>query len=175
MTKQEILTWVGKQVVRGRTWHWGTQDNGTNPCGIVEGGAYESSPGVWWVPVQWANGNSYTYSVDGANIEDIKLLDISHTTRRFECRTTKSNKFWEISQDTIHPTVFTTHWGKIGTKGQEKTIEFRSEWERNFRRSKIIRSKIVKGYVEVFAPIEEPIKPEEPRLDFNLGDCLFDD
>jgi uncharacterized protein (TIGR02996 family) len=57
-----------------------------------------------------------------------------------------SSKFWEI---TLSGNSFTTRWGKIGTKGQEKTQSFSNPVEARREYEKLISEKTKKGYERV--------------------------
>ncbi|WP_309088569.1 DUF4240 domain-containing protein [Domibacillus sp.] len=67
------------------------------------------------------------------------------------CQTESANKFWEID---VTGTSFVVTWGKIGTAGQMKIKEFKSEEDCQKEAGKQIRSKLKKGYVEKEAPEE---------------------
>ncbi len=66
--------------------------------------------------------------------------------RRFEFQEGSSSKFWEIEQDECN---LTTYWGRLGTPGQSKTLEFDSEAEAQKQYKKLIAEKEKKGYEEV--------------------------
>lgn len=72
----------------------------------------------------------------------------SSGARRFELDDGKSSKFWEISLD---GDTLTTTWGKIGTDGQSKTLDFDSESDARKQYDKLISEKTKKGYEEVEA------------------------
>lgn len=57
----------------------------------------------------------------------------------------KSNKFWNLE---TNGKLFTTSWGRIGAFGQHKTKNFYNNSICEKEASKIIASKIKKGYVE---------------------------
>jgi uncharacterized protein (TIGR02996 family) len=61
----------------------------------------------------------------------------------YEFKEGSSNKFWEI---TLSGNSFTTRWGKIGTKGQEKTQSFSNPIEAKSEYEKLINEKTKKGY-----------------------------
>ena len=61
------------------------------------------------------------------------------------CQTEIANKFWQME---VNGASFTVSWGKVGTAGQVKIKEFESEEECLREASKLIRSKIKKGYVQ---------------------------
>jgi len=65
--------------------------------------------------------------------------------RYFEFVEGGSSKFWEIWMDGCD---VTTHWGKIGTDGQEKTKTFPSEEKAKKEYDKLLAEKTGKGYVE---------------------------
>lgn len=70
---------------------------------------------------------------------------------RYEFVEGTSSKFWEIE---LEDTLVRTHWGRIGTKGQEKEEEFDSKAEARKAYEKAIRAKTSKGYKRVSG--EEP-------------------
>jgi uncharacterized protein (TIGR02996 family) len=61
----------------------------------------------------------------------------------YEFKEGSSSKFWEI---TLSGNSFTTRWGKIGTKGQEKTQSFSNPIEARREYEKLINEKTKKGY-----------------------------
>jgi uncharacterized protein (TIGR02996 family) len=61
----------------------------------------------------------------------------------YEFKEGSSNKFWEI---TLSGNSFTTRWGKIGTKGQEKTQSFSNPIEARREYEKLVSEKTKKGY-----------------------------
>ncbi|MFY0574171.1 WGR domain-containing protein [Cystobacter fuscus] len=61
----------------------------------------------------------------------------------YEFKEGSSSKFWEI---TLSGNSFTTRWGKIGTKGQEKTQNFSNAVEAKREHDKLIAEKTKKGY-----------------------------
>ena len=61
----------------------------------------------------------------------------------YEFKEGSSNKFWEI---TLSGNSFTTRWGKIGTKGQEKTQSFSNPIEAKREYEKLVNEKTKKGY-----------------------------
>jgi uncharacterized protein (TIGR02996 family) len=65
-------------------------------------------------------------------------------TTRYEFNEGTSSKFWEI---TLSGSSFTTRWGRIGTRGQEKTQSFSTPAEAKQEYKKLIASKVKKGYV----------------------------
>ena len=65
--------------------------------------------------------------------------------RYFEFVDGSSSKFWEIWMDGAD---VTTHWGKIGTNGQEKTKNFGDEAKAKKEYDKLLAEKTGKGYVE---------------------------
>ncbi len=65
--------------------------------------------------------------------------------RRFEFVQGTSSKFWEIE---VHGNDLTTRWGRIGSKGQEKTKSFASEAKASAEARKLLESKGAEGYVE---------------------------
>ena len=68
------------------------------------------------------------------------------STRRFEYRDEKSNKFWEITVDGNEHTV---RYGRIGSDGQSKTKSFDSDEAAGKDAAKLIGQKTKKGYEEV--------------------------
>jgi predicted DNA-binding WGR domain protein len=68
------------------------------------------------------------------------------TTRKFEFRDRKSQKFWHISRKGRSHTV---RYGRIGVAGQEKTKEFDSSDKAKADHDKLIQQKLNKGYVEI--------------------------
>jgi predicted DNA-binding WGR domain protein len=89
--------------------------------------------------------------------------------RRFEMREGTSAKFWEIE---VSAETVTVHFGRIGTKGQQKSTEHADEASAQQAADKVIREKIDKGYVEVGADQSAAIptsstpakrKPAKPR------------
>ena len=78
----------------------------------------------------------------------------SATKRRFEYHGGSSHKYWTIWKHTSNLVYyFTTHWGRIGTKGQLKEKSFSSKHERDAAYKKIINQKLKKGYIEVNLPV----------------------
>lgn len=65
--------------------------------------------------------------------------------RRFIFTNKKSNKFWniEVEDDTL-----ITHFGRIGTNGQQSIKSFGSNEQANKEANKLIKSKMKKGYIE---------------------------
>jgi len=107
--------------------------------------------GEWYGPMpvggQKYSGNFFTsvkIKVDGVNVP-------IQEKRRFEHTSGNSKKYWEIwktkTDDNIH--AFTTHWGRIGTKGQSKLKAFTYPSQRNEAYDKVINQKLKKGYVEM--------------------------
>lgn len=66
--------------------------------------------------------------------------------RHFECNEGNSSKFWEIELGNCR---LTTYWGKIGTAGQSKILEFDSEAETKKQYDKLVAEKTKKGYQEI--------------------------
>lgn len=97
---------------------------------------------------------------------------------RFQYTEGGHSKFWEIWQ--ANNVSFTTHWGKIGTKGQTKTKNFSSEYWMKEAFNKLIKGKKNKGYILVkdaekikmpkLPPKEEDQKPK--AADLGLADQL---
>ena len=67
-------------------------------------------------------------------------------SRYFEFKDEKSNKFWEISQNSSKMIV---RYGKIGVLGQTLTKEFSSPKEATIQVEKSIAKKLKEGYLEV--------------------------
>jgi len=61
----------------------------------------------------------------------------------YEFKEGSSSKFWEIS---LSGNSFITRWGKIGTKGQEKTQSFSNAIEAKREHDKLVAEKTKKGY-----------------------------
>ena len=83
--------------------------------------------------------------------------------RRFELRDDRSQKFWCVGQCEAELCLA---WGRIGTKGQQKTKSYASAEAAEAALEKLIRDKVKKGYVEqVEAPEKalEPIGTEAPE------------
>ena len=66
--------------------------------------------------------------------------------RRFELVDESSNKFWEIHLDGSN---VTTRWGRIGTAGQSKTLEFASLQKARAKHDALVAEKTGKGYREI--------------------------
>ncbi len=75
----------------------------------------------------------------------------------YEFKEGSSNKFWEI---TLSGNSFTTRWGKIGTKGQEKTQSFSNPIEAKREYEKLVNEKTKKGY-ELVDDTGGPAEDEE--------------
>lgn len=72
--------------------------------------------------------------------------------RRFEMQEGASSKFWEIQfgvESIGEDDTVTTWWGRIGTDGQAKKLEFDSSDEAVAQYEKLIEEKTKKGYKEV--------------------------
>lgn len=65
--------------------------------------------------------------------------------RYFEVVSGTSSKFWEISQA---GSTMTTRWGRIGTRGQNKTKTFADEPTAAKAAAKLLEEKTCEGYVE---------------------------
>lgn len=65
--------------------------------------------------------------------------------RYFECTADGSSKFWEVW---LAGADMTTHWGKIGTTGQEKTKSFATPEKARVEYDKLVDEKTGKGYTE---------------------------
>ncbi len=82
--------------------------------------------------------------------------------RRFEYHDEKSNKFWEVGQDS---STLSIRWGKTGTNGQSQTKEFADDAKAASAMLKLINEKTGKGYTEVAlsadaTTVAAPAKPE---------------
>jgi predicted DNA-binding WGR domain protein len=77
--------------------------------------------------------------------------------RRFELSDGKSNKFWSVEQEGVELHL---SWGRIGTQGQAKTKTFASDAKAEAEATKLIDSKVKKGYQEIGnkAPKKPPKK-----------------
>jgi predicted DNA-binding WGR domain protein len=81
------------------------------------------------------------------------------STRRFEFRDGKSDKFWDITLDGKETTV---HYGRRGTKGQSQTKAWASAADaRKFFDTKIAE-KTKEGYVEAGLAVETPAPASAP-------------
>lgn len=78
--------------------------------------------------------------------DDDEAFGSAAERRRFEFQEGNSSKFWEIE---LGDCSLTTWWGKIGTAGQSKTLEFDSEDEAQKQYDKLVLEKTKKGYEEV--------------------------
>ena len=82
---------------------------------------------------------------------------------RLEMTEGTSNKFWEIE---LSGKSFTTRWGRIGTKGQEKTQSFASPAAALREQTKLVASKRNKGYCEPASkPAPSAATPRNPALE----------
>lgn len=70
----------------------------------------------------------------------------SLTRREFTLTEKGSSKFWNIELDGKSHTV---RYGRLGTKGQQKTKKFRSEEAAVQDYEKLIEEKVKKGYKEI--------------------------
>jgi len=82
------------------------------------------------------------------------------TMSRYENTEGKHNKFWEISS--AGPRL-TTHWGRIGTKGQTKTKSFPNAREATYAGLKMIEDKLEGGYHHVRAGQGAAARPVETK------------
>lgn len=87
--------------------------------------------------------------------------------RTFEFKDGTSNKFWAIS---VSGDSHTVRFGKIGTKGQEKTKSFASPEQARADADKLIAEKTGKGYKETTAggeaaPSPSPATASEPATE----------
>ena len=95
----------------------------------------------------------------------------------YECKTDGHNKFWKIwnlyDEDATSGVKwgFTTHWGKIGLKGTSNTKWFFSSYQRNVARSKLVNSKLDKGYhkTSTCSPDEKVFPSTGSLVDFIPG------
>lgn len=65
--------------------------------------------------------------------------------RTFECTEDGAAKFWAVW---VSGNDMTTHWGKIGTAGSQKTKTFATPEKARQEADKLIAEKVSKGYVE---------------------------
>ena len=89
--------------------------------------------------------------------------------RRFELKEGSSDKFWEVG---VSGKTLTVRFGRVGTKGQEKSKTFASPALAQKEHDKLVVEKQRKGYKEVGAPSSEKtvaraaaIKPAGPSSD----------
>ena len=75
------------------------------------------------------------------------------STRRFEYKDEKSNKFWEM---TIDGSTHTTRYGRMGTDGQTKTKSFDSIEAAQKDADNLIAQKTKKGYAEISDASNDP-------------------
>ena len=66
--------------------------------------------------------------------------------RRFEYEDNKSWKYWEIE---VRGEEVLTHYGRMDSPGQETVKVYTSTAEAQHAASKLVASKLKKGYVEV--------------------------
>ncbi|MFP2906112.1 WGR domain-containing protein [Pyxidicoccus sp. 3LFB2] len=78
---------------------------------------------------------------------------------RFELKEGRSNKFWEITRE---ENVLLTRWGRIGTEGQEKTQEFKQEYEARSAYEKQVQEKTKKGYTRI-KPADTAARPKSNK------------
>ena len=77
--------------------------------------------------------------------DEIDVTSLTEKSLRLECTTERHNKFWEIRLDGKN---FKVRYGRIGTKGQSRRKKF-SDHDQTFEEArKLIREKILKGYVK---------------------------
>ncbi|MEZ0370751.1 MAG: WGR domain-containing protein [Candidatus Sericytochromatia bacterium] len=76
--------------------------------------------------------------------------------RRFEFSQGSSNKFWEVA---IDGSSLLTRWGRIGSKGQEKTKTFPSSEAAKQEQDKLVTAKLREGYREIGAVQSPPPEP----------------
>ena len=77
------------------------------------------------------------------------------STREFEFRDGKSDKFWNI---TLDGKAYTVNFGRHGTTGQAQTKKWASEAEARRNHDKLIAEKTKKGYVETKAKAAKTAK-----------------
>jgi DNA ligase-1 len=65
--------------------------------------------------------------------------------RTFECTEDGAAKFWAVW---VSGTAMTTHWGKLGAAGTQKTKTFATAEKAQQEADKLIAEKVSKGYVE---------------------------
>lgn len=92
--------------------------------------------------------NLQTVSEDNGDDDDAGNGSFRAGPRRFEYEEGNSSKFWEIEID-LDDCSLTTSWGKIGSEGSSKTLEFDSEDEAIKHYDKLVAEKVKKGYEEV--------------------------
>jgi len=71
--------------------------------------------------------------------------ELAGSRRHFEFEEGNSSKFWDIQLDDAS---LTTWWGRLGTSGQSKTLDFDSEEEAIAQYKKLVAEKTKKGYEE---------------------------
>lgn len=77
--------------------------------------------------------------------------------QRFEFTEGKASKYWEIGQDSE---LYTVRYGRIGSNGQSKKKEMSSEAECRKEVSRLVQSKLRKGYVFVKSKQEPCVSGE---------------
>jgi len=100
------------------------------------------------------------------------------STRRFEYKDEKSNKFWEI---TLDDSAHTTRYGRMGSDGQTKSKTFDSMAAAQKDADKLITQKTNKGYEEIadtpndpparLRALLEPLCPNDDDLVILNGLC----
>jgi predicted DNA-binding WGR domain protein len=95
---------------------------------------------------QWASKFIDDIEAEDEDEDDDESAGDASAKRRFEFEEGNSSKFWEIQLD---GESLTTCWGKIGTAGQSKTLDFDSEEEAKKQYDKLVAEKTKKGYEEV--------------------------
>jgi predicted DNA-binding WGR domain protein len=93
-------------------------------------------------------------------------------TKTFINKTKQSNKFWEY---TVNGNSVTVAYGRVGRAPQDKTHNFSSSYERDAFISKIVQSKIKKGYVESTAKElkEEAVTARQLGTQYKISRMLF--
>jgi len=93
------------------------------------------------------------------------------STRRFEFKSDRSYKFWEVTVDEF---TVTTRYGRIGTQGRSTTKDFDSTYQARAHAIKEAEKKKKAGYVEYIKQVIkrksndelwEELKPHEPFLE----------
>lgn len=65
-----------------------------------------------------------------------------------------SKKFWEIGW--LSDRSWKTSWGRIGSKGQERTRTFHTTWEATSEYHSLVTKKMRKGYLRMIRPKDRP-------------------
>lgn len=79
---------------------------------------------------------------------------------RYELIEGTSRKFWDVS---LRGTQLVVYWGRIGTQGQSKVLEFPTAAAAEDQQAKLIRQKTAKGYLLVKStPVDPGSNQERP-------------